>query len=123
MSGAVLDGGRWDGVQDFFNNGVGAVVHWFFQLLESETDSPLLLASVEQRFNTIEFRLENCVPDTYQSRLRFDERSSLFADVNTCIIKEYAKLLLSVELEKSGEKGNGILRVEMARFRFVEQFL
>mgnify|MGYP006103311839 CR=1 FL=1 len=64
MSSAVLNGGRWDGVEDTFNNGVGAVVHWFFQLLESETDSPLLLADVEQRFNSIKLGHKKCILDT-----------------------------------------------------------
>ena len=43
--------------------------------------------------------------------------------MDACVITEDTELLLSVKLEKSGEKGNGVLRVEVPRRSFVEELL
>jgi hypothetical protein len=69
VDGTVLDGGWWNGIENAGDDGGGAVVHWYLQLLLRQAESPLLLADVPESLDAVELRLVRWILDAFEPGL------------------------------------------------------
>jgi hypothetical protein len=100
VAGTVLDGVRWNRIKNIGNNSSGAIIHWNFQFLLCQENSPFLLTNVPESFNSVELRLIRWILDAFKPGLCLNKSFSLFANVNRGIVKEDTDFLLLMVVKK-----------------------